>query len=281
MRTADDKAARRIDVNLRVRVHHVGRHHAADDLVEEVGAHLLVGHVFAMLARHHDRVHAHGSASLVLHRDLRFAVGPQIVEHAVAARARQAFAQLVRQHNGQRHQLGGFGAGIAEHQPLIAGTAGVDAHADVGRLLVNRREHGAGLGVEAELRARVADVFDRRARDFLEIDDGVGGDFARHHDQAGRDERFAGDTALRILRENGVEDGIGNLIGNLVGMSFGDGLRRKQMAAVAAHYGVLLSLGRKFAKRSANSTRLRAWMEAIVDGAEARFQHVRVDLRRR
>src|SRR5207244_11518117 len=44
---------------------------------------------------------------------------------------------------------------------------------------------------------------------------------------------------------------------------------------------VLLSLGRKFAKRSVNCTRLGAWMEAIIDRAQARFQHVCVDLRRR
>ena len=100
----------------------------------------------------------------------------------------------------------------------------------------------ARVGVESVLRARVADVPDRRARDFLEVDDGVGGDFAGQHDEAGRDERFAGDAAFRILRQDGVEDGVGNLIGNLVGMSFGYGLRRKQMAAVTAHYVALLDV---------------------------------------
>ena len=208
-------------------------------------AHLFVGDVFPVLARDDDRVHAHGLAAFVLDRHLRLAVRPQVVEHAVAPRARQPLDELVRQHDRQRHQLFGLGAGVAEHQALVAGAAGVDAHADVGRLLVERRQHGAGVGVEAELGAGVAHVPDGGARHFLEVDDGVGGDFAGHHDQAGRHQRFAGDAALRILGQDGVEDRIGNLIGNLVGMPFGDRLRRKQMAAVTAHYGVLLGLGWK------------------------------------
>ena len=149
----------------------------------------------------------------------------------------------MRQHDRQRHQLLGLGAGIAEHQPLVARAARVDAHADVGRLLVNRRQHGAGFCIEAVLGSRVADVPDCRARDFLKVDDGVGRDFAGHDDQAGRHERFARDAALRILGEDGVENGVGNLIGNLVGMSFGHRLRREQMAAVTAHYVVLLEFG--------------------------------------
>ena len=112
----------------------------------------------------------------------------------------------MRQHDRQRHQLFGLVAGVAEHQALVAGAAGVDAHGDVGRLLVDRREHRAGVGVEAVLRAGVADVADRLAHDFLEVDDGVGRDFAGDDDEAGGDQRFAGDAALRVLREDGVED---------------------------------------------------------------------------
>ena len=100
----------------------------------------------------------------------------------------------------------------------------------------------AGLGVEAVLRAGVADIADGRARDFLKVDDRVGRNFAGQHDEAGRDQGFTGDAAFRILRQNGVEDRVGNLIGNLVGMSFGYGLRRKEMAAVTAHYVALLEL---------------------------------------
>ena len=68
-----------------------------------------------------------GLAVVVFDRHLRLAVGPEVVEHAVAPRARQPLDQLVRQHDRQRHELVGLGAGIAEHQALVAGAAGVDA----------------------------------------------------------------------------------------------------------------------------------------------------------
>ena len=111
-------------------------------------------------------------------------------------------------------------------------------------------------------------------RDFLKIDDGVGGDFAGQDDKPGRDERFAGDAALRILREDGVEDRIGNLIGNFVGVSLGYGLRRKQMAAVTAHYVVLLRGDRWRGRRPKYGLRdprilSRARVEAVINRREA------------
>ena len=224
-----------IDEDARFCVHHVGRDHAADDLVDDVLAQRVVADGRAVLGRDDDRVDAHGAAAVVLDGHLRLAVRPQVVEHAVAARARQPLHELVRQHDRQRHQLVGFRAGVAEHQALVAGAARVDALRDVGRLLVDRRQHGAGLGVEAELGARVADVPDRLADDLREIDVAAGGDFAGDDGEAGRDERLAGDAADGILREDGVEDGIGNLVGDLVGVPLGHRLRREQVAAVAAH----------------------------------------------
>ena len=101
----------------------------------------------------------------------------------------------MREHDRQRHQLVGLGAGVAEHQPLVAGAARIDALRDVGRLFVDRRQHRAGLGVEPELGARVADVLDRLADDVLEIDVAAGRDFAGDDRQPGRDERFARDAA--------------------------------------------------------------------------------------
>ena len=100
----------------------------------------------------------------------------------------------------------GLVAGVAEHQALVAGAARVHAHRDVGRLAVNRREHGAGLGVEAVFAARVADFGDRLADDVLIVDLGGRGDFAGDQGEARRDQRFARHAAHGILRENGVEN---------------------------------------------------------------------------
>ena len=71
--------------------------------------------------------------------------------------SRKLAAQLVRQHDRQRHQLRGLVAGVAEHQALVAGAARVHAHGDIGRLRLDRVQHAAGLAVEAEGRVGVAD----------------------------------------------------------------------------------------------------------------------------
>jgi hypothetical protein len=59
---------------------------------------------------------------------------------------RKAPHQLVRHHDGQRHQFVGFVAGVAEHHALIARAAGIHAHGDVGRLDWISVQHAAGIG---------------------------------------------------------------------------------------------------------------------------------------
>ena len=104
-------------------------------------------------------------------------------------------------------------ARVAEHHPLVAGAdpvervvvAGVvlhlvrrvDALRDVGRLLVDRDDHAARVGVEAVLGARVADLARSAARTSArDVDVGLGRDLAGDDDEAGRDERLAGDAAV-------------------------------------------------------------------------------------
>jgi hypothetical protein len=97
---------------------------------------------------------------------------------------------------------------------------------------VERRETPHVSASNPIFRARVANLPDRPAGNFLEVDDRVCRNLAGQDDEARRHQRFAGNRALRILGQNGVEDRVGNLISNLVGMSFRYGLRRKKMAAV-------------------------------------------------
>src|SRR5918999_3637914 len=95
--TADNEPAGRVDINFRVVVHQAGWHDAIDDLLDNVAAPLIVRDVFAMLTRDDDRIDADRLAPFVLDGDLRFAVRTQIVEHAVTARAREPFDELVRE----------------------------------------------------------------------------------------------------------------------------------------------------------------------------------------
>ena len=144
----------------------------------------------------------------------------------------------MREHDRQRHELVRLVRRVAEHHPLVAGAdpvqrvlvavllleGVVDALRDVGRLLVDRDDDAARVGVEAELRARVADLRHLPAHEPRDVDVRVGRDLAGNDDEAGRDERLARDAAVRILGENGVEDGVGDLVGDLVRMTLGDRL---------------------------------------------------------
>ena len=132
-----------------------------------------------MLRAEHDGVHAHGVILLVIFDgDLRLAVGTQIVHQLLLAHGGQALGQLVRERDRQRHELRRLVAGVAEHHALIARAviervlAGllalervVDAEGNVGALLVDVRDDGAGLAVKAILGAVIADLAHGLAHD--------------------------------------------------------------------------------------------------------------------
>ncbi len=146
----------------------------------------------------------------------------------------------VGERDRERHQLGRLVGRVADHEALVAGAdaverivvagvvlhleGGVDAAGDVGRLLVERDDHGAGLRVEAVLGARVADRRDPLTHQPRDVDVGARRDLAGHDDEAGRDERLAGDAPARVVGEHGVEHRVGDLVGDLVGVTFGDRL---------------------------------------------------------
>jgi hypothetical protein len=69
-------------------------------------ADLLERHVGIVLRRDDDGVDAHGRVAVVLDRDLRLAVGPQIRERRRSCAPRRAAREVVREHDRQRHQFG-------------------------------------------------------------------------------------------------------------------------------------------------------------------------------
>ena len=86
----------------------------------------------------------------------------------------EPMGEPVREPDRHRHEVVGLVARVAEHHPLVAGALAVedvlaarararlerpvDALRDVGRLLVDRHDHAAGVAVEAERLAVVADA---------------------------------------------------------------------------------------------------------------------------
>ena len=196
-----------------------------------------------MLGGDDHRVDALGTVVLViLHGDLGLAVGPEVVHQALLPHLGQAHRQLVGQGQGQGHQLGGLIAGIAEHHALVAGAvvqtvvllalfhlqALVHAHGDVGGLLVDGGDDGAGVAVKAELGPVIADVPHHLAGDLGDVHIAGGGDLAHHMDQAGGHRGLAGHPGLGVLGQDGVQHRVRDLVADLVGMPLGNGLGSKQ-----------------------------------------------------
>ena len=187
-------------------------------------------------------------AVAVADRHLRLAVGPQIRDDVRLADIGQPVRELVRERDRERHELFGLVARVAEHHALITGAGDVelivvgrvgarlvglvDALGDVGRLLVDRVDHGARVGREAEIRVGVADLADRLARDLLDVHVRRGGDLTGHDDEPRVHEGLARHAAGRVIAQHGVEDAVGDLVRDLVGVPLGNGLRGEQELVV-------------------------------------------------
>ena len=114
----------------------------------------------------------------------------------------------------------------------------INALRNIGALFMNKIKNTAGIAVESILRTIIADLTHALARDFLDIDVGLGANFARYDNCARCDKSFAGTAHVfyarrvsrwrnitpllkgRLLRENSVEHSIRYLIAHLVWMAF-------------------------------------------------------------
>ena len=196
-----------------------------------------------MLGGNDDGVDAGGLAVDVFDRDLALAVGTEVLGFSAAARFAEPAREPMRQHDRQRHQLRRLVAGIAEHQALIAGAAGVHAHGDVAGLGVHEVVKLAGLAIEADGGIGVADVGDGLARDGLIVDCGGSRDFAGDHAAVGGHQRFTGHAAHGVLGESGVQHRIADLIADFVRVAFGDGLGSENVTACVGQLSPPLLFG--------------------------------------
>ncbi len=250
-RPPDLEQAGRVDQDLHVLGVQIGRDEWVDDVLDQVGLEQgLDVDVGLVLRGHDDRLQAGRAAVAVADGDLDLAVRPQIRDDPCLANLRQAVGEAVAQPDRHRHQIRVLAAGEAEHHPLVAGPLGIDLVArlaalilvrvrntaiDVRRLLLDRDRDAAGLAVEPDLGARVADVGDGAANHRGDVHVGGGGYLPRDHDQARRDERLARDPSEGIVRQDRVQHRVGDLVGHLVGMTLGHRLRREQRQLVVGH----------------------------------------------
>ena len=158
----------------------------------------------------------------------------------------QPLGEPLRDHDRERHQLGGVVAGVAEHQALVARAplvelvvggahprlvAVVDAGRDVHALGADRDLDAARGAVEALVGGVVADVEDRRAHQLGDRRVGVGPDLAGHHDQTGREQRLDRRPQVRrvgVVLHQVVEDGVADPVSDLVRVTLGHRLRGEE-----------------------------------------------------
>jgi hypothetical protein len=96
--SADHKTSGGIDVILGVLVEQVGGNHGLNDMLQNVGAQFVVAHAFGMLRGDDDGIHAlHFVLRIVFHRDLGFAIGPQVRASAILADFRKFLGELMGQ----------------------------------------------------------------------------------------------------------------------------------------------------------------------------------------
>ena len=235
VRTADDKAAGRVDENPGIVIEQSSRKRRFNNVFDDIGTDLLQCDGIVVLTGHDDGIHTHRFIVVILNGHLRFSVGAEIRQRAVFAHLGKAFCQLMGKRNRQRHKLGRFVAGKAEDETLVAGSdiefighfavfgfkAFIDAHGNIRRLAVDGMNDAAGIAIEAVFGAVIADLTHGIAHDLLNINISGCGDFAGNHHKAGGSKRFAGHARHRIGFEVCVENSVADGIADFIGMSFG------------------------------------------------------------
>src|SRR5208282_4456266 len=95
---------------------------------------------------------------------------------------------------------------------VVLGT--VNAAGDIRRLAVDGGQYAATMKVEADVGVDVTDFADGFAGDLGGVDIRLGGHLAGQNNLPGRDQRFDGHAAARVLRQQGVQNRVANLVGD-------------------------------------------------------------------
>ena len=233
----DDKAAGGIDQKFGPAIEHFFGEDFADELFDNELLDLAMGDVVAVLGGNHDGGDADGFVLAVLDGDLGFGVGAEPGNFARLTNPTEFAPEVVGEHDGGGHEFWGFAAGEAEHEALIArallggfltGSATrIDPLGDI-RALASEGVHDVdAVGMKNVFGMGIADGADGRANQGIVVQLGAGGDFSCDDDEVGFHESFAGDAAVRVLGEAGIEHCIGDSVADFVGMAFADRLRRK------------------------------------------------------
>src|SRR5690606_26456175 len=132
------------------------------------------------------------------------------------------------------HEVVGFVGGITEHHSLISRTLvffvlTLDALVDVGRLLVYSREYAATVCFEHIFTSGISYSAYYFTGDVLDVKVRLRFYFAGQNDLPCCDQGLARYLRIRVVSKEVVDKCIGYLIRYLIRMSFGNGLRCKQV----------------------------------------------------
>ena len=224
---------------------HFGKHRF-DHVLAQLGEQPVMVDFGIMLGRHQNRVQTDRPVLLVVFDGhLGLAIRTQMRDDTVLAHLGQAEGQPMRQIYRQRHQRFGLVGCIPEHHALIAGALGLVAllargsglllgiqtrHTlvDFFALFAQRHHHAAGISIQADLGARIADIAYHVTHDALDIAVSFAGHLAEDEELALGGRRLHGDMRMRVLPQHIVQNRVRNLVADLVRMPFSDGFRRNQ-----------------------------------------------------
>ena len=135
--------------------------------------------------------------------------------------------------NRKRHKFCRFVTSITEHHTLITGTVKVilviliilkfigliNAHSNIGRLMVESGKYGTGIAVKTFLCIVITDVNYSLTNDRCNINICFSCNLTHNKNLTCCTSGFAGNTAHRILLKHGIKNCVRNLVANLIGMS--------------------------------------------------------------
>lgn len=189
--TANDEAARGLQVVDGAVIEELVGDNLLDDLLLEGSTDLLRGDVVSVLGGDDNSVHTQGLDSTVvvgvLDSDLGLGVRENPGDGAVKTGFLHGVVELVRQQDGQGQELRSLVGSITEHDTLVTGTELlkgliiVKTLGNVRRLLLNGNQDIAGLVVETLLGGIETNVLDGTTDDLLVVKVGLGGDFTENH----------------------------------------------------------------------------------------------------
>ena len=162
-----------------------------------------------------------GNAKLILHRHLRLAVWPQVIDLARGSYIGEQGGQAVGQHHREGQELLRFAAGVAIHNALVAGSSLVAACYGS----CNIRALGVDENFYIEVSAIVSGPAHRVADNGGDIRHSQSSDFSGDDNFARGRQNFAGNAGVGIVFQTAVQPGICYGIAQFVRVSRCDRLR--------------------------------------------------------